>query len=572
MNCSKIRTAASFLKPFKINPLKLEEIMNLGIYSTPTPVNETIKSYLPGSSEKLSLKSELIRQKSANIEIGPIINGKMIKTGNTSEIRAPHDHDLLLGKYHLAGEVEVQSAIESALKARKDWSEMPMEERASVFLRAAELLAGPYRDKLNAATMLGQSKNVHQAEIDAACELIDFWRFNVKFMTDIYQQQPPVSPTGIWNRVAYRPLEGFIFAVSPFNFTAIGGNLATAPVLMGNVCVWKPASTGVLSAYYVMEILKEAGLPDGVINLVPGKGRSVGDPVLDNQNLTGIHFTGSTGVFNGMWKTIGENLSHNVYKTYPRIVGETGGKDFVFVYKDANINEVSTGLIRGSFEYQGQKCSASSRAYVPQSMWPGLSNELVKMVSDIKMGNIEDFRNFMGAVIDEKAFDNAVDYIEHAKNSEKADILAGGGYDKSKGFFVQPTIIITSDPHYKSMEEEIFAPILTIYVYEDGQEDEALELLDTTSPYALTGAIFAKDRAFIQKAADRLVNAAGNFYINDKPTGAVVGQQPFGGARASGTNDKAGSLLNLMRWVSARTMKETFQPAIDFKYPHMIEK
>ncbi|MBT4287183.1 MAG: L-glutamate gamma-semialdehyde dehydrogenase [Deltaproteobacteria bacterium] len=546
--------------------------MNLGIFSAPTPVNESIKTYLPGSNEKLNLKKELLLQKSANIETGPIINGKTIKTGNTVEIRAPHDHSLLLGKYHLAGDTEVLSAIESALNAKKAWAEMPMEERASVFLRAAELLAGPYRDKLNAATMLGQSKNVHQAEIDAACELIDFWRFNVKFMMDIYRQQPSVSPTGIWNRVAYRPLEGFIFAVSPFNFTAIGGNLTTAPVLMGNVCVWKPASSAVLSAHYVMEILKEAGLPNGVINLVPGKGRSVGDPVLSNQNLAGIHFTGSTGVFNGMWKTIGENLSNNVYKTYPRIVGETGGKDFVFVYKDANVDEVSTGLVRGAFEYQGQKCSAASRAYVPRSMWPGLSTELVRMVSDIKMGNIEDFRNFMGAVIDEKAYENAADYIEHAKNSMTAEILVGGGFDKSEGFFVQPTIITTTDPHYKSMEEEIFAPILTIFIYEDGSEDETLELLDATSPYALTGAIFAKDRAFIQKASDRLVNAAGNFYINDKPTGAVVGQQPFGGARASGTNDKAGSLLNLMRWVSARTMKETFQPAKDFKYPHMDEE
>jgi 1-pyrroline-5-carboxylate dehydrogenase len=546
--------------------------MNLATFTLPTPANELIKSYLPGSLEKLSLKKELVRQKSANVEIGPIIDGKTLQTGNTVEIRAPHDHKLLLGKYHTVGEKEVNLAIESALNARKTWSEMPMEDRASVFLRAAELLAGPYRDKINASTMLGQSKNVYQSEIDAACELIDFWRFNVKYMLEIYRQQPLVSPVEMWNRLAYRPLEGFIFAISPFNFTSIGGNLASAPVLMGNTCVWKPGSTGVLSAYYIMEILKEAGLPDGVINFVPGKGSAVGDPVLNHPNLAGIHFTGSTKVFNNMWKTIGENLSKNIYKTYPRIVGETGGKDFVFVYKDANVKEVSTALVRGAFEYQGQKCSAASRAYVPKSMWPKLSDELKGMVTDIKMGDVLDFRNFMGAVIDEKSFDNAVDYIEHAKISTDVEILVGGKCDKSKGYFVQPTIIVASDPKYKSMQEEIFGPVLTIYVYEDGLEEKTLDLVDSTSPYALTGAVFAKDRGFIQKASDRLINAAGNFYINDKPTGAVVGQQPFGGARASGTNDKAGSLINLLRWVSARTIKETFQPPTDYKYPHMIEE
>jgi 1-pyrroline-5-carboxylate dehydrogenase len=560
------------LQSFESNIFEIGEIMNLATFTVPTPGNEPIKSYLPGSSEKLSLKTELVRQKTANVEIGPVIDGKTLKTGNTVDIRAPHDHKLLLGKYHTVGEKEVNFAIESALKARKNWSEMPMEDRASVFLRAAELLVGPYRDKINASTMLGQSKNVYQSEIDAACELIDFWRFNVKYMLEIYRQQPLVSPVEMWNRLAYRPLEGFIFAISPFNFTSIGGNLASAPVLMGNTCVWKPGSTGVLSAYYIMGILKEAGLPDGVINFVPGKGSSVGDPVLNHPNLAGIHFTGSTKVFKNMWKTVGDNLSKNVYKTYPRIVGETGGKDFVFVYKDAKVKEVSTALVRGAFEYQGQKCSAASRAYVPKSMWAELSNHLKDMVTDIKMGDVLDFRNFMGAVIDEKSFDNTVNYIEHAKNSADAEILVGGSYDKSEGYFVQPTIIVASDPKYKSMQEEIFAPVLTIYIYEDGLEDATLDLVDSTSPYALTGAVFAKDRGFIQKASERLVNAAGNFYINDKPTGAVVGQQPFGGARASGTNDKAGSLINLLRWVSARTIKETFQPPTDYKYPHMIEE
>ncbi len=547
-------------------------IMSIGTYNLPVPPNERIMDYIPGSPEKTLLKAELERQKTTPVDIGVIVDGKEIKTGNKEKIKAPHDHSQELGYYHQAGEKEIDLAINSALKARKSWSKMPMEERAAIFLKAAELLAGPYRSILNAATMLNQSKNPFQAEIDASCELIDFWRFNVYYMLGIYRDQPLQNPTGIWNRLSYRPLEGFVFAVTPFNFTSIGGNLPTAPVLMGNVAVWKPASNAVLSAYYIMKILKEAGLPDGVINMIPGKGRTVGDPVLAHPDLAGVHFTGSTPTFNAIWKTIGENLSNSIYKTYPRIVGETGGKDFVFAYNDANIKELAVALIRGAFEYQGQKCSAVSRAYIPKSIYPAVLEELKTMISHIKVGDICDFRTFMGAVIDKKSFDNIVSYIDHAKNAEDAEIIIGGTVDDSKGFFVNPTVIVTRNPHYKSMEEEIFGPILTIYVYDDGAEEETLSLLDKTSPFALTGSVFGKDRNRIRHASEKLENAAGNFYINDKPTGAVVGQQPFGGARASGTNDKAGSAINLLRWVSVRTIKETFLPATDFRYPHMVEE
>ena len=546
--------------------------MSLGIFNVPEPKNEDVRSYLPGSTEKVSLKKELEKQKSNPIEIPLVIGGEAVKSGNTVDIKAPHDLSLKLGSFHQAGEKEINQAIDCALEARKTWCKTTPEDRASIFLKAADLLTGPYRDVLNASTMLGQSKNVFQSEIEAACELADFWRFNVAYMMDVYKNQPPVSPAGMWNRSTYRPLEGFVFAVTPFNFTAIGGNLPTAPALMGNVCVWKPSSTAVLSNYYLMELFKEAGLPDGVINFVPGKGRTVGDPVLASPYFSGIHFTGSTATFNSMWKTIGENLSKGLYKTYPRIVGETGGKDFVFAHPDSDVRSLSVALIRGAYEYQGQKCSAASRAYIPESIWPQVQNDLKQMIAEIKVGDVCDFDTFMAAVIDKASFDNIASYIDYARKADDAEIVAGGEYDDSKGYFVQPTVILTSNPKFKSMEEEIFGPILTIYVYKDSDVEATLDLLDETSPYALTGSIFGKDRLALAKAADRLENAAGNFYINDKPTGAVVGQQPFGGARASGTNDKAGSVLNLLRWVSPRAIKETFVPPTDFKYPHMAEK
>ncbi|MBU2511949.1 L-glutamate gamma-semialdehyde dehydrogenase [bacterium] len=546
--------------------------MTLGIFNIPEPKNEAVRSYLPGSVEKMTLKKELEKQKSNPVEVPVIIGDEEIKTGSTVDIKAPHDLSLNLGKFHQAGEREVNHAIESALEARKSWSKTPVEERAAVFLKAADLLTGPWRDVINAATMLGQSKNVFQSEIEAACELADFWRFNVAYMMDVYKGQPPVSPAGMWNRVTYRPLEGFVFAITPFNFTAIGGNLPTAPAMMGNVCVWKPSSTAVLSNYYLMKILKQAGLPDGVINFVPGKGRSVGDPVLKSPHFAGIHFTGSTVTFNSMWKTVGENLSNGLYKTYPRIVGETGGKDFVFAMPDSEVKALAVALVRGAFEYQGQKCSAASRAYIPASIWPQVLQYLKEMIAEITVGDVCDFRTFMAAVIDKNSFDNIASYIDYAKQADDAEVIIGGEYDDSKGYFVHPTIILTTNPKFKSMEEEIFGPVLTVYVYDDNEVDATMDLLDETSPYALTGAIFGKDRGLLQKASDRLENAAGNFYINDKPTGAVVGQQPFGGARASGTNDKAGSILNLLRWVSPRAIKETFVPPTDFKYPYMTEE
>ncbi len=540
--------------------------MNNSIARTPAPKNEPVLNYTKNSPERKAINDEIKRQINLNIDIPLIIGGKEIRTNVTEQIRCPHDHAKILGTYHKAGKKEAEMAIDSALEARKAWSKMPWTERASIFLKAAELLAGPYRNVLNVATMLGQSKTVYQAEIDAACELIDFWRFNARYMEDIYTEQPE-SPSGTWNRLEHRALEGFILAITPFNFTSIGGNLPTAPAMMGNVVLWKPASTGVLSAYYIMKILEEAGLPKGVINFLPGKGAEIGDAVFSSSELAGIHFTGSTSVFKSMWKTIGDNIGK--YKYYPRIVGETGGKDFVFVHKDAEIKEVVTALVRGAFEYQGQKCSAASRAYVPKSMWLELKKQLCTEVAKIKVGDVTDYSNFMGAVIDKNSFNSIKSYIDFAKQSNDAEIICGGEYDDSKGYFIQPTVILTSNPKFKTMEEEIFGPVLTIYVYADEELDKTLDLLDSTSSYALTGAIFAKDRNIINHLTNKLENCAGNFYINDKPTGAVVGQQPFGGARASGTNDKAGSYLNLIRWVSPRAIKETFVPAKDFTYPFM---
>ncbi|MDX2001219.1 MAG: L-glutamate gamma-semialdehyde dehydrogenase [Chitinophagales bacterium] len=542
--------------------------MPKGFFNVPIPVNEPVKSYAPGSPERAELKQMLKKLKEESVEVPLIIGGKEIRTGNKEPMRMPHDHQHILGYYHKAGKQEVQDAINAALAAKKQWVELNWYDRAAIFLKAAELLAGPRRAWLNGVTMLNQSKNAFQAEIDAACELIDFFRFNVHYMTEIYQQQPISSP-GVWNRMEYRPLEGFVVAITPFNFTSIGGNLPTAPALMGNTVVWKPASTAVYSAWVIMQILKEAGLPDGVINLVASDGRTIGDTVFSHPDFTGVHFTGSTGTFNQMWKTIGENMSN--YKTYPRIVGETGGKDFVVAHPSANPIALATALSRGAFEYQGQKCSAASRAYVPQSLWPEVSERLKTDLKSFRMGPVDDFRNFINAVIDEKSFDKITSYIASAKESGE-EIVAGGNFDKSKGYFIEPTVIRVNNPGYVTMCEELFGPVLTVYVYEDAKFEETLDIVNTTSPYGLTGAFFAQDRYVIEKAADKLKDAAGNFYINDKPTGAVVGQQPFGGARASGTNDKAGSYLNLLRWVSARSIKETFVPPVDYRYPFMAEE
>ena len=543
--------------------------MSNAIFKVPLPLNEPIKNYAPGSPEKVELKKKLTEMRQQRIDIPLIIGGEEIRTGNTTEIRAPHDHSILLGTYHKAGAKEVNMAIEAALEARKSWAEMPWEQRAAIFLKAADLLAGPWRAILNAATMLGQSKTAYQAEIDAACELIDFWRFNSFYMTQLMSDQP-FSPKGMWNRLEYRPLEGFVFAVTPFNFTSIAGNLPTAPALVGNVALWKPASSSVYSAYYLMKLWEEAGLPKGVINLVAGSGSQVGDPVMASEHLAGIHFTGSTAVFQGMWKTVGNNL--NKMKYYPRIVGETGGKDFIFVHNSADIDGVVVAAIRGAFEYQGQKCSAASRMYLPKSRWDEFKTKYVGEVNKIKVGDVEDFTNFMGAVIDKGAFKTITDYIKYARDAKDAEIITGGNFDDSKGWFVEPTTIVTTNPKFKTMEEEIFGPVLTIFVYDDNKFDEALDLCDTTSPYALTGAIWAQDRNVLIKMSDKLKNAAGNFYINDKPTAAVVGQQPFGGGRASGTNDKAGSAMNILRWMTVRTIKETFVPPKDWEYPFMQEK
>lgn len=543
--------------------------MTNGIFNVPVPKNEPILSYGPGSAEKKAVKDELNELKNKQIEIPIIIGGKEVKTNYLAECRCPHEHNHLLGTYHKAGEKEVAIAVDAALEARAKWAAMSWEARASIFLKAADLLAGPYRATINAATMLCQSKTIYQAEIDSACELIDFYRFNPYYMQKIYEQQPG-SSTACWNYLQQRPLEGFIFAVTPFNFTSIAGNLPTAPAVMGNVVLWKPASSAVYTAHFIMKLLQEAGLPDGVINMIPGPGGSVGDPVMANPHLAGIHFTGSTEVFQRMWKTIGGNIDK--YHTYPRIVGETGGKDFIFVHKSADVDVVSTAIIRGAFEYQGQKCSAASRAYIPESMWDELKKKLVDSVKKVTMGSPEDFSNFMCAIIDRAAYSTITDYINYAKESSEAEFITGGTYDDSKGYFIEPTIVLTTNPHFKLIEEEIFGPVITIYVYPNDEYEKTLHLCDETSPYALTGAIFGKDRFAINLAAEILTNAAGNFYINDKPTGAVVGQQPFGGSRASGTNDKAGSIINLQRWVSPRTIKENFLPSVDFDYPHMKEK
>ena len=532
-------------------------------------VNEPIKDYKPGSPEKASLKSKLEELKSQTFDIPIIIGGKEIRTGNTGNCVMPHNHQHILATYHKASEKEVELAINTALDAWKDWSTTPLKKRLAIFHKMADLLQGPYRDLINASTMLGQSKNVFQAEIDAACELIDFLNFNCEYLYNIHKQQPKYSPEGMKNSTEYRALEGFVFAVTPFNFTSIAANLSCAPALLGNVALFKPASSCVYSGYFLMQLFKEAGLPDGVINFIPGSGSQIGKQVLQNRHLAGIHFTGSTGVFQTMWNTVGNNIKN--YRSYPRIVGETGGKDFILAHTSSNRDGLRTAMVRGAFEYQGQKCSAASRCYLPQNVWDDIKDAYIKDVQSIKMGDVEDFTNFMNAVIDEASFDNIASYIEHAKNASDATIITGGGYDKSKGYFVEPTTILTTNPNFKSMEEEIFGPVLTIYIYNSSWED-ACKLVDGTSPYALTGAIFGDDKDAIDKGRKLLMHSAGNFYINDKPTGAVVGQQPFGGSRASGTNDKAGAPANLLRWTSQRTIKETFEPPIDYRYPFMEDK
>ena len=534
------------------------------------PSNEPIKSYAPGTPERKDIKAKLKELKARQVEIPIIIGGKEVKTGNLGECVLPHDHKTAVGTYHKAGEKEIQEAIETSLMVHRQWAEMDWQDRASIFLRAADILAGPWRSLLNAASMLCQSKNVFQAEVDAACEFIDFLRFNAFYAMQIYEQQPPISTTGTWNRLEYRPLEGFIFASTPFNFTSIAGNLPSAPAIMGNVALWKPASNATYSAYYLMKLLQEAGVPDGVINFIPGTGSEIGPIILNSPDLAGIHFTGSTATFQNMWQTVGNNIKN--YKSYPRIVGETGGKDFIFVHKDTKIDELGTALIRGAFEYQGQKCSAASRAYIPSSLWIDLKDFILEEMKTVKMGDVEDFSNFINAVIDEAAFSKITEYIEFIKDSNEAEIVFGGNYDNSKGYFIEPTIAVTTNPHFRTMEEEIFGPVLTVYVYEDDKFEETLHLCDETSPYGLTGAIFSRNREAIRLAEKILVNAAGNFYINDKPAGAVVGQQPFGGSRASGTNDKAGSFLNMIRWVTPRTIKETFVPPTDYRYPFMGEE
>ena len=543
--------------------------MSQGIFNVPALRNEPVKSYAPGSPERSELKKALEGARSKQVDIPQYIGGKEIFSQNKQRISPPHDHQHTLGYFHEGNAEDVKTAIDSALEARKTWSVMHWEQRAAIFLKAADLIAGPYRAQINAATMLGQSKNAYQAEIDSACELIDFLRLNVNFLTDIYKQQP-VSSDGVWNRMEYRPLEGFIFAITPFNFTAIAGNLPAAPALMGNVVLWKPAFTQVYAANVIMKVFKEAGLPDGVINMILVDGPEAGNIVFKHRDFSGIHFTGSTKVFQTIWKEIGENIS--TYKTFPRIVGETGGKDFVLAHKSANARALATGLIRGAFEYQGQKCSAASRAYIPSNLWEEVRGYMLADLAEIKMGGVEDFGNFVNAVIDEKSFDKIASYIEGVKtNPEEAEIVAGGTVDKRKGYFIQPTIIKASKPDYITMCDEIFGPVLTVYIYDEDKFEEIIPVVDSTSPYALTGAVFAQDRYAIQYATEHLVNAAGNFYINDKPTGAVVGQQPFGGARASGTNDKAGSVLNLLRWVSPRVIKETLVSPENYKYPFLLE-
>ena len=539
--------------------------MSNAIFRVPKAVNEPVKAYAPGSSERMMLKAAIAELKAMQVDIPMFIDGKEVRTGKTVAIHPPHELSHTLGHYHQGDAGHVKMAIDAALKAKVQWENTSWEERAAIFLKAADLLTGPYRYKMNAATMLGQRKNAFQAEIDSACELIDFWRFNVEFMTQVYSDQPESLP-GMWNRMEHRALEGFVFALSPFNFTSIGGNLPTTPAMMGNTVVWKTSNTQIYSAWVIMEILREAGLPDGVINLVHVSGSEAGKVIFSHPDFAGIHFTGSTEVFRTIWKTIGDNIA--TYKSYPRIVGETGGKDFVIAHKSSNAKAVATALSRGAFEFQGQKCSAASRAYVPSNLWPDVKKYMQEDLASMKMGTVEDFGNFINAVIDEKAFDSISGYIAKAKEDGQ-EIVAGGNFDKSKGYFIEPTVIVAKDAKYRTMCEEIFGPVLTIHVYDAEKWDETLEIVNTTSPYALTGAIFSQDRYEIVKATRVLRHAAGNFYINDKPTGAVVGQQPFGGARASGTNDKAGSILNLLRWVSARTIKETFNPPTDYRYPFL---
>lgn len=539
------------------------------IVKVPKAVNEPVLNYAPGSPEKIELKATLKSFKETSFDVAMTIGGKKITTDNKVAIRPPHELSHTLGYFHKGDKSHVDMAIKAALAAKADWEEMPWEHRAAIFLRAADLLAGPYRARMNAATMLCQSKNVFQAEIDCVAELCDFFRFNAQYMQEIYHQQPE-SPRGQWNQLEHRPLEGFVFALTPFNFTSIAGNLPSAPAMLGNVVVWKPANTQVLSAMVIMEVLEAAGLPPGVINLVFVDGSVIGDVVFSHPQFAGLHFTGSTGVFQNIWETIGKNI--RIYKSYPRIVGETGGKDFVIAHPSARAKEVATALSRGAFEFQGQKCSAASRAYIPKSLWPEVSEMVKADLADFKMGSPEDFRNFINAVIDEKAFDKITSYIANAKKDAQCRIIAGGNFDKSIGYFIEPTVIQTSDPRYVTMCEELFGPVLTVYVYDDNEFEKTLDILDETSEYALTGAIFGQDRYAVEMACRKLRHSAGNFYINDKPTGAVVGQQPFGGARASGTNDKAGSILNLLRWVSPRTIKENFVPPVDYKYPFLHEE
>ena len=540
--------------------------MATGFFNVPKAINEPVKSYAPNSPERKELLATYKKMYNESIDIPFYIGGKEIKTGDTVSIHPPHDHKHTVGQYHKAEKKHVELAISNALEAREKWSKTPWEHRAAIFIKAAELLAGPYRAKMNAATMIAQSKNVMQAEIDAACEMIDFFRFNVEFMTEIYANQPISSP-GIWNRMEYRPLEGFTYAITPFNFTSIAANLCAAPVMMGNVCVWKPSDSQVYSAKIIIDLFKEAGLPDGVINVVYGDPVMISNTILNHPDFSGLHFTGSTNVFKILWKQIGNNI--NTYKTYPRIVGETGGKDFIWAHASSNAQQVATAITRGAFEYQGQKCSAASRAYIPKSLWATVKEHVVEQVKSIKVGSPEDTSNFVNAVIHEASFDKISSYIDQAKADKDAEIIVGGNHDKSKGYFIEPTVILAKDAKYATMCTELFGKVITIYVYDDAKWKDSLKLVDETSEYALTGAIFSGDRYIIDYACNALENAAGNFYINDKPTGAVVGQQPFGGARGSGTNDKAGSVWNLLRWVSNRTIKETFVPPTDYKYPFL---
>ena len=543
--------------------------MSKAIFKLPPIANEPIKTYAPGSAERNELKLKLAELKKGGLDLPMIIDGKEVRTDKLHDIRPPHNHQHLLGHYHQGGKEHVQMAIDAALKAKPAWENMSWESRAAIFLKAADLMAGPYRQTLNAVTMLGQGKNVYQAEIDAVCELVDFYRFNVRNMYDLYAMQPD-SSAGIWNRMVWRPLEGFIFALTPFNFTAIAGNLGGAPALMGNTVVWKPSKTAVYAAHTIMKILQEAGLPDGVMNLVYASGPDAADVVFNDANFAGIHFTGSTRVFDGMWKTIANNVPK--YKSYPRIVGETGGKDYVFADPSANAKQVATALVRGSFEYQGQKCSAASRAYIPENLWPDVKKYMEEDLKKITVGDVEDFSNFVNAVIDEESFNKLSKVIDDVKASKDAEIVMGGTYDKKVGYFIYPTVILAKKPDYVTMQEELFGPILTVYVYKENAVEATLDILDKTSPYALTGAIFSSKRDKLEHYTQRLTHTAGNFYINDKPTGAVVDQQPFGGGRRSGTNDKAGSIFNMIRWVSPQCIKETFIPAVDYMYPNFLEK